>query len=84
MITIGLCQLPRQWFPARLPPSLSVYYFVCFAPFAEEDGGRAADRNDRWQSVCLHVSVCFLPFFFFPQESQPGTINTAPLSNHHI
>lgn len=66
MITLGLCQLPGQWFHARLPSSPSVYYFVCFAPFAVEDGGQAADSHDRWQSVCVHVCVFF---FFFPQRS---------------
>lgn len=66
MITIGLCRLPRQWFPTRLSSSPSVYYFVCFAPFAEEDGGQAADSHDRWQSVCVHVCVFY---FFFPQRS---------------
>lgn len=64
MISIGLCQLPRQWFPARLSASRSVYYFVCFAPFAEEDGGQAADSHDRWQSVC----VCLFSSSFFLRE----------------
>ena len=70
MITVGFCQLPRQWFSARPSPSPSVYYFVCFAPFAEEDGGQAADSHDRWQSrvcvcVCESVWMCVFVFCFF-------------------
>lgn len=46
-----------KWSP-RLSPSPSVYYFVCFAPFTEEDGGRAVDSHDRWQSVCVCMLLC--------------------------
>lgn len=47
-----------EMFPPRLSPSPSVYYFVCFAPFTEEDGGRAVDSHDRWQSVCVCMLLC--------------------------
>lgn len=78
MISIGLCQLPGQWVPARLSPSPSVYYSVCFAPFAEEDGGQAADSHDRWQSVCV-CACLFSTSFFFPQRS----LSQARSIQHH-
>lgn len=60
IITIGLYQLPRQWTAARTPSSPPVYYLACFAPFAEEDGDRAANSRDRWQSVCLFSTSLLL------------------------
>lgn len=73
-----------EMFPPRFSPSPLVYYFVCFAPFTEEDGGRAVDSHDRWQSVCVCMLLCFFLLLYSSEESQPGTINTAALSYHHI
>lgn len=64
--------------------SLSVYYFVCFAPFAEEGGGQAADSHDRW--LCASPCVCLFSASFIPQRnlSQARSIQSHCLTTTFI